>query len=96
MFYPTKTKQKIIVNLYPQKKSPEQKADVDAEILDRFANDKFWRVRIEVVDHPNVSEVTLPRLLEPKVSKRSVVHHASHAKLLERGVEFDEDGMPIT
>lgn len=68
--------------------------DADADILDRFANDKFWGVRIEVVGHPNVSEATLRRLLEPKVSKRGVVHHAAHKKLLERGVEFGEDGMP--
>ena len=38
--------------------------DADAEILDRFANDKFWGVRIEVVGHPNVSEETLRRLFE--------------------------------
>lgn len=69
--------------------------DADAEILDRFANDKFWGVRIEVVGHPNVSEATLRRLLEPKVRKRGVVHHAAHKKLLERGVVFGEDGMPI-
>ena len=29
--------------------------DADAEILDLFANNKFWGVRIEVVGHPNVS-----------------------------------------
>lgn len=69
--------------------------DADAEILDRFANDKFWGVRIEVVGHPNVSEATLRRLLESKVSKRGVVHHAAHAKLIEQGVEFGEDGMPF-
>ena len=69
--------------------------DADAEILDRFANDKFWGVRIEVVHHANVSEATLRRLLEPKVSKRGVVHHAAHKKLLERGIEFGEDGMPL-
>mgnify|MGYP003592871166 CR=1 FL=1 len=69
--------------------------DADAEILDRFTNDKFWGVRIEVVGHPNVSEETLRRLFEAKVSKRGVVHHAAHAKLLERGIEFGEDGMPL-
>ncbi len=67
--------------------------DADAEILDRFANDKFWGVRIEVVGHPNVSEVTLRRLLEARVSKRGVVHHVAHTKLLERGIEFGEDIM---
>lgn len=69
--------------------------DADAEILDRFANDKFWGVRIEVVNHPNVSEATLRKLLEPKVSKRGVVHHAAHQKLVEYGVIFGDDGMPI-
>lgn len=43
--------------------------DADSEIFDRFANDKFWGVRIEVVNHPNVSDATLLRLLEIKVSK---------------------------
>lgn len=70
--------------------------DADTEILDRFANDKFWGVRIEVVHHVNVSEAILRRLLEPKVSKRGVVHHTAHEKLVERGVVFGEDGMPIT
>ena len=69
--------------------------DADAEILDRFANDKFWGVRIEVVGHPNVSEATLLKLLEAKVSKRGVIHHAAHEKLLERGVIFGEDGIPL-
>lgn len=69
--------------------------DADAEILDRFANDKFWGVRIEVVNHANVSEMTLRRLLEPKMNKRGVVHHAACEKLKERGIEFGEDGMPL-
>lgn len=69
--------------------------DADAEILDRFANDKFWGVRIEVVNHPNVSEATLRKLLEAKVSKRGVVHHAVCEKLKARGVQFSNDGMPI-
>ena len=29
--------------------------DADAAVLDRFAKDKFWGVRIEVVAHANVS-----------------------------------------
>lgn len=69
--------------------------DADSKILDRFANDKFWGVRIEVVHHTNVSEATLRRLLEPKVSKRGVVHHAAREKLIEGGIEFGEDGMPL-
>ncbi|OTG94146.1 hypothetical protein [Acinetobacter sp. ANC 3832] len=69
--------------------------DADSKILDRFANDKFWGVRIEVVHHTNVSEATLRRLLEAKVSKRGVVHHAACEKLVERGVLFGTDGMPL-
>ncbi len=66
----------------------------DAEILDRFANDKFWGVRMEVVRNANVSQATLRRLLEPDTRKRGVVHHAAHAKLEARGVGFGADGMP--
>lgn len=68
--------------------------DADAEILDRFANDKFWGVRMEVVRNANVSQATLRRLLESDTRKRGVVHHAARAKLEERGVEFGVDGMP--
>lgn len=68
--------------------------DADAEILDRFANDKFWGVRVEVVRNANVSLATLRRLLESDTRKRGVVHHAARAKLEERGVEFGADGMP--
>lgn len=66
----------------------------DAEILDRFANDKFWGVRMEVVRNANVSQATLRRLLEPDTRKRGVVHHAARAKLEARGVGFGADGMP--
>jgi hypothetical protein len=66
--------------------------DADAEILDRFANDKYWgAVRIEVVNHPYVSDVTLVRLLEAKVSKCSVIHHAAYKKLMKRCVKIDKD-----
>lgn len=68
--------------------------DADAEILDRFADDKFWGVRIEVIHNANVSQSTLFRLLEPNLRKRGVVHHASRKKLEERGVVFGDDGMP--
>lgn len=68
--------------------------DADAEILDRFANDKFWGVRVEVVRHANVSEATLRRLLESDTRKRGVVHHAAREKLEARGVAFGADGMP--
>ena len=46
--------------------------DADAQILDRFADDKFWGVRIEVIRHANVSEATLRRLLESRLPKRGV------------------------
>ncbi len=68
--------------------------NADATILDRFANDKFWGVRVQVVSNANVSHATLRRLLEPDTRKRGVVHHAARAKLEERGVEFGVDGMP--
>ncbi|WP_218954663.1 hypothetical protein [Acinetobacter sp. YH12097] len=68
------------------------KPDADSEIFDSFANDKLWVVRIiEVVNHSNVSDATLVRLLEAKVSKRDVVHHAAYKKLMERGIKIDED-----
>ncbi|WP_447773511.1 hypothetical protein [Variovorax boronicumulans] len=68
--------------------------DADAEILDRFANDKFWGVRMEVVRNANVSQATLRRLLEPDTRKRGVVHHAAREKMEARGVAFGVDGMP--
>lgn len=66
----------------------------NAELLDRFANDKFWGVRIEVARNAKVSQATLRRLLESDPPKRGVVHHAARAKLEERGVAFGADGMP--
>ena len=69
--------------------------DADAEILDRFADDRFWGVRIEVIRNANVSEATLRRLLEPRLPKRGVVDHAAREKLQERGIAFGADGMPL-
>lgn len=68
--------------------------DADADILDRFASDRFWGVRMEVVHHARVSQATLVRLLEADVRKRGVVHHAARAKLEARGVVFAADGLP--
>lgn len=65
--------------------------DADLEIFDRFANDKFLGVRIEVVNDPNVSDATLLRLLENKVSKRGGIHNAAYKKLMERGIKIDDD-----
>lgn len=69
--------------------------DADAAMLDRFANDKFWGVRMEVVHNVNVSDSTLRRLLESSPPKRGVVHHAAREKLEQRGVVFGADGMPL-
>ena len=52
---------------------------------------KLGGVRIEVVNHSNVSDTTLVRLLDTKVSKRGVVDHAAYKKLIERGVKIDAD-----
>lgn len=68
--------------------------NADAEILDQFANDKFWGVRIGVVINANVSQSTLFRLLESDVRKRGVVHHAARKKLEQQGIAFGQDGMP--
>ena len=70
--------------------------DADAGILDRFADDRFWGVRLEVVHHAKVSTATLRRLLEADVRKRGVVHHAASDKLQALGVKFGADGMPLS
>ena len=69
--------------------------DADAEILDRFADDRFWGVRIEVIRNANVSQATLRRLLEPDLRKRGVVHHAARERLEALGVAFGPDGLPL-
>jgi hypothetical protein len=46
---------------------------------------------MEVVHHANVSEATSRRLLEAKVSKRGVAHHAACKKMKERGIVFGDD-----
>ena len=69
--------------------------DADADILDRFADDRFWGVRIEVIGNANVSDATLLRLLVPPGPRRGVVHHAAREKLEERGWRFGADGMPL-
>lgn len=69
--------------------------DADAAILDRFARDKFWGVRMQVIGHANVNQATLRSLLEPSVPKRGVVHHAAREKLESLGVAFGADGMPV-
>ena len=66
----------------------------DAQLLDRFADDKFWGVRMEVARHAHVEQATLFRLVEPLERKRGVVHHAAKERLEKQGVKFGADGMP--
>lgn len=68
--------------------------DASAAVLDRFAGDRFWSVRVAVAEHPNTSRGTLLGLLETKPARRGVVHHATRERLEREGVIFDEDGMP--
>lgn len=69
--------------------------DASAAVLERFANDKFWSVRIAVVEHANTSRATVLSLLEATPSKRGVVHHAARERLEAEGVRFGESGMPM-
>lgn len=66
-----------------------------AAVLDRFAEDRFWSVKVAVTEHPNVARITLLRLLERDPSRRGVVHHAARRRLEADGVTFDDDGLPI-
>lgn len=68
--------------------------DADEAILDLFANDKFWGVRVQVINNANVGISTLLRLLEPKLPRRGIVHHEARRKLESLGVTFNDDGMP--
>lgn len=69
--------------------------DASAAVLDRFADDRFWGVKIEVVEHPNASRETLLRLIERDPPRRGVVHHAARKRLEADGVRFSDDGVPI-
>ncbi len=66
--------------------------DASAAVLDRFADDRFWSVRIAVAEHPSTTRETLLRLLETDPRRRGVVHHAARERLEAQGVRFDEDG----
>ncbi len=63
-----------------------------AEVLDRFADDRFWSVRIAVAEHPTTTRETLLRLLEPDPRRRGIVHHAARERLEAEGVRFDDEG----
>ena len=65
-----------------------------AEILDRFAEDRFWGVRMEVVRHPRTGRSTLLGLLKQDARSRGVVHNAARKRLEADGVAFGPDDMP--
>lgn len=69
--------------------------DADADVLARFAKDRFWGVRVEVAGHANATRELLLSMLEPDPRKRGVVHHAVKDRLLAEGVVFDDEGMPV-
>lgn len=66
-----------------------------AAVLDRFADDRFWSVRVAVATHPSTSRATLLRLLEPAERSRGVVHAETRRRLEAEGVRFGQDGMPV-
>lgn len=68
--------------------------DASAAVLDRFADDRFWSVRVAVAEHPNTTRDTLYKLLERDPRKRGVVHHATRERLVADGVPFDDDLFP--
>ena len=65
-----------------------------AAVLDRFAQDTFWGVRVAVAQHPNTSRETLLGLLERDTRQRGVVHTETRRRLEADGVTFGDDGMP--
>jgi hypothetical protein len=65
-----------------------------AELLDRFAEDRFWGVRAEVVRHPRTARSTVLRLLARDARTRGVVHTAARQRLEAEGVAFGTDGLP--
>ncbi|MGD7706530.1 hypothetical protein [Microlunatus sp. Y2014] len=69
--------------------------NASARVLDRFADDRFWSVRVTVAHHPNTSRTTLLRLLEPDPRRRGVVHAETRRRLEGEGVVFNDDGMPL-
>ncbi|QZY51485.1 hypothetical protein [Leucobacter tenebrionis] len=69
--------------------------DASVAVLDRFADDRFWSVRVAVAEHPNTARKTLLRLVAGAPSARGVVYHAARARLERDGVRFDEAGFPV-
>ncbi|WP_258566753.1 hypothetical protein [Leucobacter luti] len=68
--------------------------DASPAVLARFAQDRFWSVRVAVAEHPSTSRETVLGLLEESPARRGVVHHAARERLEREGVKFGEDGMP--
>lgn len=66
-----------------------------ADVLDRFADDSFWSVRVAVAEHPHAARPTLLRLLESDPRKRGVVHAVTRKRLESEGVRFGADGLPL-
>jgi hypothetical protein len=72
-----------------------QNPAASAAVLDRFADDRFWSVKVTIADRPNTTRGTLLRLLEPDRHRRGVVHHAARKRLESNGIVFSDDGMPV-
>ncbi|WP_440312721.1 hypothetical protein [Leucobacter chromiireducens] len=68
--------------------------DASPAVLARFAQDRFWSVRVAVAEHPNTSRETILGMLEEKPARRGVVHHAARERLEREGIVFGEDGLP--
>lgn len=69
--------------------------NASAAVLDQFAADPFWSVRIAVAEHRNTARRTLLRLLESDPRRRGLVHHAVRRRLESEGVRFGDDSMPL-
>lgn len=65
------------------------------EVLDRFADDRFWSVKVSVATHPRTARTTLLRLVGGNPRRRGVVYHTARERLEGDGVRFGEDGLPI-
>lgn len=65
-----------------------------AAVLERFADDRFWGVRVTVAHHPNTARETLLRMLEADLRRRGIVHAEVRRRLEGEGMPFGEDGLP--
>lgn len=69
--------------------------DASGAVLDRFATDRFWSVKVAVAEHPNTAQGTLLPLLETDPGRGGVIHHAARGRLEAEGVEFGDDGLTV-